>query len=123
MHTQHLTVTADEVWIPPDSRAMDCQPRDEFPCQQSPVRLSRRICSVQQSLVGWKQSMNTHGWGAIVFRVLSATEGLYLINDFQTMWELLKTWGKAVKNWKYVCTFSGRYWKGVLSATQLCDLT
>lgn len=39
------------------------------------------------------------------------------------MEELLKTWEKVVKNWKFVCTFSGRYWKGVLSVMQLCDLT
>lgn len=74
---------------------------------------------MQPSLLGWKHSRKTQGWGTIVSTVLSATEGLYSINNFQMMWELLKTWEKVVKNWKYVCTFSGRYWKGVLSATQL----
>lgn len=69
-----------------------------FPGSRVQSGFSRRVWSVQQSLVGWKHSMNTHGWATIVFRVLSAPEGLYLTNNLQTMWELLKTWGKAVKN-------------------------
>lgn len=84
------------------------------PARSSPARLQQEDLVRAAATGGLDAQYEEPRMGNCCFYSVEFTEGLYLISNFQLMWELLKSWEKVVKNWKYVCTFSGRYWKGML---------